>query len=106
MKKRLYLSIPISGVESYSKTKAAQMQKHFEGQGYEVVNPHEIGEALRTLHKLCGMGEPEWYHYMDWCLPAVKACNVLWFASDWENSNGCKDEHRDAINYKKQIIYE
>jgi hypothetical protein len=106
MKKRLYISIPISGIEPQSKIKASQMQKHFEAQGYEVVNPHEIGEHLRKLYDLCGMGEPEWYDYMDWCLPAIKSCDVVWFACDWGKSKGCKDEHRDAINCKKQIIYE
>jgi hypothetical protein len=106
MKKRLYISIPISGIEPQSKIKASQMQKHFEAQDYEVVNPHEIGEVLRALHRLCGLPEPTWDDYMEWCLHAVVSCNVIWFASNWMESRGCRDESQEALRQGKEVIYE
>ena len=60
MKKRLYISIPITGVEEKSKIKAEQLQKHFEADGYEVINPFEIGMHLEKLHDLCGHKPPTW----------------------------------------------
>jgi hypothetical protein len=106
MKKRLYLSIPISGVEPQSKIKASQMQKYFEAQGYEVVSPHEIGAVLRKLHLLMGWAEPTWDDYMEWCVLAVRTCDVIWFASDWENSKGCREEMAESVKLKREIIYE
>lgn len=42
MKKRLYISIPITGVEEKSKIKAEQLQKHFEAQGEAIKFKKEI----------------------------------------------------------------
>ena len=95
MKKRLYISIPITGVEEKSKIKAEQLQKHFEAQGYEVINPFEIGTHLEKLHDLCGHKPPTWGNYMEWCVCVGWAC-----------SKGCTIEMEEAIKFKKEIIYE
>ena len=93
MKKRMYISIPITGQEEASRVKAAQLQKHFESQGYEVVNPHEIGHHLEELNRLCGFPKPEHRDYMVWDLQAVHSCTDIYFCKGWEHSEGCKLEH-------------
>lgn len=104
MKKRLYISIPITGMEEKSKIKAEQMQKHFEAQGYEVINPFEIGIHIEELHKLCGMIHPTWHNYMDWCLKAICFADIIYFCKGWEKSEGCKLEMQVSKN--KEIRYE
>lgn len=106
MKKRLYISIPITGVEEKSRIKAAQLQKHFEAQGYDVINPFEIGMHLEKLHELCGHKPPTWANYMDWCVWALRSCDVVYFCVGCGNSNGCKIEMEESIKFKKGIMYE
>ena len=106
MKKRLYISIPITGVEEKSKIKAEQLQKHFEAQGYEVISPFEIGFHLEKLHELCGHKPPTWGNYMDWCIWALRSCDVVCFCVGWACSKGCTVEMEEAIKFKKEIRYE
>jgi len=106
MKKRLYISIPITGVEEKSRIKAAQLQKHFEAQGYEVINPFEIGTHLEKLHELCGIKPLTWANYMDWCVWALRSCDVVYFCVGWGSSKGCTVEMEESIKFKKEIMYE
>ena len=71
-KKRIYISLPVTGVEAQSEIKAAQLQRHFEAQGYEVVNPHQKADELRGLHALCGLPAPVRAEYMQLDLFALE----------------------------------
>ena len=105
-KKRKYISIPISGVEAQSEIKAYQLQKHFEAQGYEVVNPHQIGAALRELHRVIGLPLPTWFEYMEWCLIALPTCQEVYFCKGWERSAGCIEEKNLSNKLKIKMSYE
>ena len=101
-RKRIYISIPISGVEAQSEIKAAQLQKHFEAQGYEVVNPWEIGRHLEELHRLIGLPAPTWFEYMHWDLIALEHCDEVYFCKGWERSAGCIEEKN--LSNKLKIV--
>jgi hypothetical protein len=105
-KKRIYLSIPISGQEAKSRLKAAQLQKHFEEQGYEVVNPHEMADYINQLHRLLGKPKPTWSEYMAVCLPAVESCQVIYFCKGWEESDGCASEYIYASRAGLELMHE
>jgi hypothetical protein len=105
-RKRIYISLPISGVEAQSEIKAAQLQKHFEAQGYEVVNPWEIGRHLEEIHALCGLPKPVWAEYMQWDLIALEHCDEVYFCKGWENSLGCIEEKNLSNKLKIKMSYE
>ena len=105
-KKRIYISIPISGVEAQSEIKAAQLQKHFEAQGYEVVNPWEIGRHLEEIHALCGLPSPVWAEYMQWDLIALEHCDEVYFCKGWERSAGCIEEKNLSNKLNIKMSYE
>ena len=106
MKKRLYISIPNTRREEKSRSKTEQLKKHLEAQGYDVINPFEIDNHLEKLHDLCGHKQPTWANYMDWCVWALRSCDIIFFCVGWACSKGCTIEMEEAIKFKKEIIYE
>ena len=109
MKKRMYISIPVTGQEEASRVKAAQLQKHFESQGYEVVNPHEIGHHLEELFRKCLHTPPVWADYMEWCFFALKNLSkndTVYFCKGWEQSAGCIEEKNLSNKLGVKMMYE
>ena len=40
------------------------------------------------------------------CLKQLRRCTYAYFLNDWNDSRGARCEHRWAIRWKKQIIYQ
>lgn len=90
MKKKIYLSGPITGVSDY-REKFAKAEKAFADK-YEVVNPVAIGEVLQRLRRELGAPEPEWKDYMKPCIQALVGCDAIVLLDGWKNSKGARLE--------------
>ena len=89
MKEIIYISIPISGkCEATQRRLAYLYQRHFERMGKEVINPFELGDALRAKKK-----NPTWQDYMDLDLLAIKKyATEIFLCNGWADSRGCMEE--------------
>lgn len=94
MKKKIYLSGPITGTADY-RERFAKAEKAFADK-YEVVNPVTIGEGLQKLRRELGAPEPEWEDYMKPCIQALVGCDAIVMLEGWENSKGARLEQMIA----------
>lgn len=104
-----YISIPIStpGYEEHiQRRKANEFQKEFEAQGFEVVNPFELGDILERFHKDTHKPKPTHAEYMKVDIEAMQDCDVIFFCDGYYRSKGCMEEHQEAINLNKKKEYE
>lgn len=96
-KKRMYLSLPISGrkiekVKEYAK----KMKEIWEGMGYDVVTPFEINPDPDMAYSQC-MGR---------CVAELLECDGIILCHDWFQSKGCRTECHVAQVYGKTIRVE
>ena len=89
MKEIIYISIPITGKCEATQRKLAYLyQRHFERMGKKVINPFEIGDALREK-----IENPTYQDYMDLDLQAIqKYVTEIFLCNGWSESKGCMDE--------------
>lgn len=96
MKKRMYLSLPITGRDLKSvKVFAKRVKQKWERKGYEVVTPFEVTEQFDGVKE--GMS---YYAYcMGRCVEALLKCDGVIMCQDWFNSKGCRTEWNVAEVY-------
>lgn len=97
MKKKIYISIPITGLDYATQQQlAATHQQVLESEGYEVVNPFELTPE---------QGKTDAY-YMGRCIEALLQCDAILMCDGWMNSKGCRTELFAAEQYGiPQISY-
>lgn len=94
-KKKLYLSIPISGRRlEEAKEYASKMKERLTFQGYEVITPFEV----------CPNSEEPYPRLMGQCIEAMLECDVVYFCIGWQRSKGCMAEFEIARIYGKEIL--
>lgn len=94
-KKRLYISIPITGFPLSDIAIDAESYKlMFEEDGYEVITPFNVCPA---------QGKPYSY-YMGKNIEALLECDAIYLAPGWQNSKGCTAEYMVAVVYGKEVI--
>ena len=94
---RIYLSIPISGMDEKKQREKADMIKAcLSRQGHAVVNPFEI----------CAGKNPEYIDYLVYDLRALSGCDGIDMSAGGQNSKGCAVERFFATTYGKKILYE
>lgn len=94
-KKKLYLSLPISGRQlEEAREYASKMKEHLTYQGYEVITPFEV----------CPNSEEPYSRLMGHCIEALLECDVAYFCFGWQRSNGCTAEFEIARIYGKEIL--
>lgn len=93
MRKRLYLSGPMSGIEdmNYPAFDAAALR--LRASGYEVENPAE-NPPCRS-----------WADYMRLALVQIARCDVIGMLPGWEKSKGARLEHHIATELGMGVIY-
>ena len=64
-------------------------------QQLQVVNPVDLDLE----------GKPYWLAMLK-CLWQMRKCRYVYFLRDWKDSRGAQKEHRWAVRWKKQIIYQ
>lgn len=95
-RKKIYISLPITGREDESRKKADMIKASLSRSGYDVVNPFDI---------YCGK-KPNYKDYLCCDLRALADCDMIYLCNDWEQSRGCRIEYNFAKEFKIQIVFE
>ena len=96
-KKRIYVSLPITGkVLRYSIIEAEKYKLYLENTGYEVVTPFDV----------CTEQNRSYAYNMGKCIEALLESDVIFLAPGWKDSKGCNAEYMIALIYGKGIIKE
>ena len=97
MKKKIYISGPISGHDMEERRKAFKTAEVFlKAQGYEVVNPMENGlPAEATTHE-----------HMRRDIELLMTCNIIYMMRRWTHSKGCKVEFDVATAIGLPVLFE
>lgn len=104
-KKLIYISGKITGDDNY-RTKFAMAEKRLIRDGYDVLNPVEVGDRLDRLYLGAGLAAPTWSEYMRKCLLAISDADALYMLRDWQESRGARLEHHIASELGIKILYE
>ena len=90
VKQRLYISLPISGVENQAREKTDKLKIALSKQGYEVVSPFDIYAGKN----------PKYEDHICYDLRAMIDCDIVYFCQGWEQSCGCGIEHDVVMRFK------
>lgn len=97
MKKRIYISIPISGHDlTRQREKADRIKIKLSKDGYEVVNPFDIYSG----------DNPTYFDHICNDLRALADCDGAYFCIGWQNSKGCQIERSFCDIYGKFLKFE
>lgn len=99
MKKRVYLSGPMSGIPEKNKAEFCKAQAHYMSEGFFVINPHEIGETMYFVMTRTHGKEPIERYYIAEDLQYLGHCDMMVLLPGWENSKGCNIEIAFATQY-------
>ena len=78
--------------------------KILESKGYKVIDTYFIDEIDKVLENNGIVNKPLWY--LSKALNRMSRCNAVYFCKGWEDTRGCKIEHKTAVEYGMDIIYE
>lgn len=94
MKKKLYISLPISGYKLDAVLREAATYKAlWQDEGYEALTPFDLSPES---------DKPYSYH-MGKDIEGLLECDAVYFAPGWTNSKGCNLEYAAAKIYGKEI---
>lgn len=103
MEKKIYLSLPITGIPYEEVCQRADLLKaRLSRQGYEVISPIELYAGEK----------PEYEDYIGNDVKELMKCDGIYLCRGWQLSCGCTIEYNVAIALKKfkrpefKIIYE
>ena len=96
-KKKVYISLPISGYDIEAvKDRAGRAAKYLQDKGYEPITPFDVSpdnEATYAAH----MGKD---------IHALLECDAVFFLYGWWNSKGCQLERMAAMIYGKEMMHD
>lgn len=105
-RKRIYISIPISGrdlemvkEEAYDKREWILWEYFGLDRGFhrqDVITPFDV----------CPEADKPYSYYMGKDIEALLECDAIYMCRGWQNSKGCMAEFEVARIYGKQIIME
>lgn len=93
-KKRLYISIPITGHPIDEVKKRVEAYKNLWCKKYEVITPFDI----------CPEQDKPYSHYMGKDIEALLECDLIYMSPGWVHSKGCNAEYQIAKIYGIQIL--
>lgn len=103
--KKLYISIPITGhpIEDV-KARAYELKEMLSVEGWEVITPFDVVPDEEITH----IEDPEakYAYCMGKDIEALLKCDAVFFANNWEVSNGCMAEKYMSLIYSKFRLYE
>lgn len=96
MKKRVYISLPITGIapDVVSQTNTAA-KAHIKSQGYSPISPLDVCQGIEGYANQMGKD-----------ITALLDCDAVYFCRGWRQSRGCKTEYAVARIYEKEIFFE
>lgn len=98
MKKKMYISLPITGREEKERREYAEriiaMIEHT-WPDYEIVNPldNKLGYSVH------------WSKHMRKDIEMLIGCDAIYMCKDWQWSHGCKLEHDIATSCGLEVFY-
>lgn len=96
MKKKIYISLPISHYDLEERRAYAQRVEDVLAHFYEVVNPLKNGLTA----------EADWREHMRVDLRNLLECDAIFMCREFETSKGCKLEWDVATTVGMEVIYE
>ena len=97
MKKKVYISIPISGKEIIGvKLHLDLVKKGLVSNDYEPVTPFDVSPDSNASYA----------EHMGKDIQALLECNAVFFCRGWQDSKGCQAEYEVAKIYGKQMVFE
>jgi len=91
MKKKIYISLPITGHEDLAKLRAEVGQK-----GFDAVTPFDVSPDSNASYA----------EHMGRDIQALLECDAVYFCRGWQDSKGCQAEYEVAKIYGKQMVFE
>ena len=105
-RKRIYISIPISGHDLEEvKAKARDISERLLCDVFGFKKGRNRPDVITPLDVCPEPGKPYSY-YMGKDIEALLECDVIFLCEGWQNSKGCMAEFEVAKIYNKKIIIE
>lgn len=96
-KKKVYVSLPISGHDiNWVKKKAERAAQYLRDKGYEPVTPFDVSQDENASYA----------EHMGKNINALLDCDAVFFLRGWEQSKGCQLERHAAIIYDKEMMHD
>ena len=95
-RKRIYISIPISGHDLEKVKERARKAKERVSHRYDAITPFDV----------CSEPDKPYSYYMGKDIEALLECDAIYLCKGWQNSKGCMAECEVAKIYNKKIIIE
>lgn len=96
MKKKIYISLPITGHEYLAKLRAEVRQKELRQKGVDAVTPFDVSPDSNASYA----------EHMGRDIQALLECDAVYFCRGWQDSKGCQAEYEVAKIYGKQMFFE
>ncbi|MGN1217930.1 MAG: DUF4406 domain-containing protein [Phocaeicola sp.] len=96
-KKKVYVSLPISGHDiNCVKERAERAAQYLRDKDYEPVTPFDVSQDENASYA----------EHMGKDINALLDCDAVFFLRGWENSKGCQLERHAAIIYDKEMMHD
>jgi hypothetical protein len=95
-KKRLYISLPITGYSLDEVKKQAEAYKNIWCKKYEVITPFDVHTD--------NDGSKPYSYYMGKDIEALLECDAIYMSPGWVHSKGCNAEYQIAKIYGIEIL--
>ena len=95
-RKRIYISIPISGHDLEEVKEKARKAKIRVSHWCDVITPFDV----------CPEPDKPYSYYMGKDIEALLECDAIFLCEGWQNSKGCMAEFEVARIYGKEIMFE
>ena len=96
MKKKIYISLPITRYEDLAKLRAEVRQKELGQKGFDAVTPFDVSPDSNASYA----------EHMGRDIQALLECDAVYFCRGWQDSKGCQAEYEVAKIYSKQMVFE
>ena len=105
-RKRIYISIPISGHDLEEvKAKARDIRERLLWDVFELKKGQNRPDVI-TQFDVCSEPDKPYSYYTGKDIEALLECDAIYLCSGWQNSKGCMAEFEVARIYNKQILFE
>ena len=94
-KKRIYISLPISGRPPELVALKVKEVKELIRKNHTPVSPLDVNKGVKDYAKCMGND-----------IEAIINCDAVYFVKGWQSSKGCTAEYEIARIYDKEIIFE
>ena len=105
--KKIMLSQPMDGLTERQILQTRDRFMHYaEKEGLKIMNTQFLGEFYSEYRmRERGIVQIPVY-FLAKTIEVMSQCHVVFFAKGWERARGCKIEHKIALKYNLEIIYE